>query len=56
MFNVKRLVQVFVVAFVVYAIFTSPDKAGDILSSAWDIVVHAVQSIGSFFDTILGRE
>ena len=55
MFNVKRLVQVFVVAFIVYAIFTSPDRAGDILHSAWDVVVQAVKSLGSFFDTLLGR-
>ncbi len=56
MFNVKRLVQVLVAAFVVYAIFTSPDRVGDILSSAWGIVVHAVESLGSFFDAVLGRD
>ncbi|WP_202911393.1 hypothetical protein [Segeticoccus rhizosphaerae] len=55
MFNLKRLLQLLVVAFIIYAIFTSPDRAGDILHSAWDVIAQGFKSLGSFFDSLLGR-
>lgn len=56
MHKVKRLVQWSLVAFVVYAIFTSPDRAGTIVHTAWDIVTQAFASLGSFFDALLNKK
>jgi hypothetical protein len=45
--------MLFVVAFLVYAIFASPDQAADIFRAAWDGVVAGVSAIGRFFDSLL---
>ena len=36
-----------------YAIFTSPDRAADIVKTSGDILVDGVRSIGTFFDALL---
>jgi hypothetical protein len=43
------------VAFAVYAVFTSPDRAADILKTSGDILLDGARSIGTFFDALLGR-
>lgn len=49
----KRVLLLLLVAFIIYAIFTSPARSGDILHTAWDIVTQAARSLGHFFDSIL---
>lgn len=41
--------------FVIYAIFTSPDRAADLVMTVWEIIVNGFASIGIFFDRLLGR-
>ena len=55
MTRVKKIVLWTLVAFAVYAIFTSPDQAADIVRTSWGILVAGVQNIGNFFDALLGR-
>lgn len=53
--RIRRILQWLIIAFLVYAVVTSPNQAADILSTAWQIVVNGVVAIGKFFDTLLGR-
>ncbi|MBW3085097.1 hypothetical protein KEM60_01290 [Austwickia sp. TVS 96-490-7B] len=50
----KVLIWVFWI-FVVYAVFTSPDRAANILRTAWEIIINGFQNLGVFFDRLLGR-
>jgi hypothetical protein len=52
---VKKVVGWLVLAFVLYAILTSPEPAANMLGSAWDIVLNGLQNIGHFFDSLLSR-
>ncbi len=51
--KVKKIVIWVIFAFIVYAIFTSPDRSADIVHSAWDIIKNGVTTFGDFFDRIL---
>lgn len=51
--RVKKVLLWAVLAFSVYAIFTSPDRAADMVKTAGDICVDGVKSIGTFFDALL---
>ncbi|NNG38716.1 hypothetical protein HJ588_05435 [Flexivirga sp. ID2601S] len=53
--KVKKVVIWVVVAFIAYAIFTSPSRSADIVHSIWQILSDGVDSIGTFFDRILNR-
>lgn len=52
---VKKIVMWLVVIFLLYAIFTSPAEAADIIGSAGDLVVNGVSNIGRFFDSLIAR-
>jgi hypothetical protein len=52
---VKKIVLWTVVAFVIYAIITSPGQAANMFQSAWDLIVLAFQNIGNFFKALLNR-
>ncbi|MEO7269800.1 MAG: hypothetical protein ABIW49_11405 [Knoellia sp.] len=52
---VKKIVMWLVVIFLLYAIFTSPNDAADIVGSAWDVVSNAIRNIGEFFDSLIAR-
>lgn len=54
--RVKRILLWILLAFVVYAIVTSPTQAADIARSAWSIIVQGFVSIGSFFDALLNKK
>ncbi len=41
--------------FIIYAIFTSPNRAADLVIAVWDIIVNGFTAIGTFFDRLLGR-
>lgn len=53
MAKVKQFVPWVVIAFLVYAVVTSPDKSADMVRNIWDILSDGVRNIGSFFDNIL---
>lgn len=53
--KIKKIVLWVVVAFIAYAIFTSPDKSADIVRTIGSIVKDGVVNIGHFFDAILNR-
>jgi hypothetical protein len=42
-----------IVAFLVYAVFKSPDQAAGIVKSAWSGLGEALQAVGRFFDALL---
>ncbi|WP_192807991.1 hypothetical protein [Janibacter sp. HTCC2649] len=52
---VKKIVMWLVVIFLLYAIFTSPNDAADIVGSAWDVISNAIKNIGEFFDSLIAR-
>ncbi len=51
----KKVILILVVAFFVYAIFTSPDKAAGILANIWGVIVDGFNAILVFFDSLLAR-
>jgi hypothetical protein len=53
--HVKKIVLWTVVAFFIYAVIKSPSQAANIVQGAWNIIVHGVSSIGTFFNAILNR-
>ncbi|WP_172669690.1 hypothetical protein [Arsenicicoccus sp. oral taxon 190] len=53
--KIKKVLLWLLVAFLIYAIIVSPDRAADIVRTVWDILVQAVQSLGRFFDKLLNR-
>lgn len=52
--RVKKVLLWVLVAFGAYAIFTSPDRAADIVKTAGEICVDGIKSIGTFFNALLG--
>ncbi len=55
MARVKKVFIYLMVAFVVYAVITSPTQAADIVRTAWDIILDGFAAIGTFFNSLLGR-
>ena len=53
--RVKKILLWVLLAFAVYAIFTSPDQAADIVKTSGSILADGVRNIGTFFDALLGR-
>jgi hypothetical protein len=53
--KVKKIILWVIVAFFVYAIFTSPDKAAGLLQNIWLIIVDGFNAILRFFDSLLNR-
>lgn len=53
--TVKRILVWIFWIFVIYAIFTSPDRAADLVLTVWEIIVNGFTAIGTFFNRLLGR-
>lgn len=53
--RIRQILLWLVIAFFVYAIMKSPAKAGDIVSTAWQIVIDGVTALGKFFDALLNH-
>ncbi|MBK7721017.1 MAG: hypothetical protein IPI32_01990 [Austwickia sp.] len=49
----KVLVWVFWI-FIIYSVLTAPDRAADIVRTAWSIVINGGQNILRFFSQVLG--
>ncbi len=52
---VKKIVVWLIVIFLLYAIFTNPTDAANIVSDVWHILEKAVKNIAKFFDELLSR-
>lgn len=55
MVKAKRVALWVVLAFFVYAVFTSPDKAADIVGNIWGVIVDGFNAILQFFNSLLNR-
>ena len=49
----RKILLWFVIAFLLYALFASPDQAADIVRSALNGILAGLQAIGRFFDSLL---
>lgn len=52
--NVKKVILWVVLVFFIYAIFTAPDQAANIVISIWNVIVAGFNAILEFFDALLG--
>ncbi len=55
MTRTRQIVLFLVLIFVIYAIYTSPDRSADAVQAAWNVVTTAVAAIFRFFDALLTR-
>jgi hypothetical protein len=53
--RVKKILLWVLVAFAIYAIFTSPDRSALIVKSSGTILADGAKSVGHFFDALLAR-
>ncbi|MDE9365624.1 hypothetical protein PZ938_08395 [Luteipulveratus sp. YIM 133132] len=53
MAKVKQFIPWVVLAFLVYAVVTSPNKSADLVRNIWEILSDGVSNIAQFFDNIL---
>jgi hypothetical protein len=51
----RRIILFIVLAFFIYAVFTSPTKAADIVSNLGGIIVDGGNAILKFFNSLLNR-
>lgn len=51
--TIKKLLLWLLAAFLIYAIITNPDRAADIVRSAWEIIFQGVVNIGRFFHQLI---
>lgn len=51
--RVKKVLWWIFIAFLIYAVFTSPDQAAGIIRTVIDIIVAAFNSLLRFFDALL---
>jgi hypothetical protein len=49
----RKILIWILVAFLLYAIFRSPNQAADIVRTAIDGIIALVRAIGQFFDALL---
>lgn len=50
---VKKVLIWLLIAFVIYAILTTPNRAADIVIAVWDVVATAFTNLLRFFDALL---
>jgi hypothetical protein len=51
--RLRRPLLWILIAFLVYAVFKSPDQAAGIVKTAWTGLGDVLQAIGRFFDALL---
>lgn len=51
--SIKKIFTWIFWIFVLWAIFTSPTRAADILLTMWEIILNGFNAIAVFFDTLL---
>lgn len=53
--KVKKYLGWFLLAFIIYAVFKSPEQAANLVRDAVDGIVAILSGVGRFFDALLGR-
>jgi hypothetical protein len=53
--RIKQVAYLLIAAFLIYAIFKSPDQAASIVRSAWNGIVDGIHAIGRFFNALLNN-
>ncbi len=51
--KIKQIILWLLFGFLLYAIFTSPDRAADVVQAAWDVISEGFSSIGRFFEALM---
>ena len=51
--NWRKIAWWFLIIFVIYAVYKSPEQAAGVVRSLGDWIGTAVRSVGSFFDGVL---
>ncbi|GAA4735088.1 hypothetical protein GCM10023216_29880 [Isoptericola chiayiensis] len=49
----KTILIWLVVIFVIFAIYNSPDRASEVVTAIWDVIVNAVGAFGEFLAGLL---
>lgn len=52
---VKKILTWLFWIFLAYSIFTAPDRAADIVRTAWSILVSGAENLSRFFTQLLHR-
>ncbi|MEO5743550.1 MAG: hypothetical protein ABIQ53_03025 [Terracoccus sp.] len=55
MAKARKVILIVVLVFFVYAIFQSPEKAADIVTNIWGVIVDGFNAIRRFFNSLLNR-
>lgn len=55
MAKVRKVLLWILVVFFVYAIFTSPEKAADIVANIWGVILDGFNALIRFFNSLLAR-
>ncbi len=55
MAKARKVILIIVVVFFVYAIFQSPEKAADIVTNIWGVIVDGFNAVRRFFNSLLNR-
>jgi hypothetical protein len=53
--RIKQVAYLLIAAFLIYAIFKSPDQAATIVRTAWNGIVDGIHAIGRFFNALLNN-
>jgi hypothetical protein len=53
--RIKQVAYLLIAAFLIYAIFKSPDQAASIVRTAWNGLVDGIHAIGRFFNALLNN-
>lgn len=55
MAKARKIILIVLLVFFVYAVFQSPEKAADIVSNIWGVIVDGFNAIQRFFNSLLNR-
>lgn len=55
MAKTRKVILIILLVFFVYAVFQSPEKAADIVTNIWGVLVDGVNAIRRFFNSLLNR-
>lgn len=53
MSRTRKVILIILVAFAIYAVYRSPDQAGDFVANLWDILMQGLDAVGAFFNSVL---
>lgn len=53
--KLKKILLILVLAFFVYAVFTNPTKAADLVHTIWGLLVDGFNALLRFFNSLINR-